>query len=789
MTSTGVTMGSAGKASPHLAFVADVNGPGLFHLGDEAMLEANLLALRELIPGARFTVLSGDPEWTSNRYDVQSIRTPVIPSVRLTESGVGAIADSAESEPPHEDLLGAEVIEVLRTCDGLIVSGGGNLCATWPDKIVTCGVILQAASHLGIPSVVLSQTMGPRLTGAQRRLLSKALPLAAWIGVRDEASRAVLETLGVPGERIYKHIDDAYLLRAVRLPPDVAQRLQGVTKPWILVTLDASFTSPERKRGLPSLASQLQSLAMSIGGSLLFVPHVSGVQAADSYADTITGDLLASELGGQLAVLAPLQPAEFRELVGQAAIVVSTRYHSVVFAMAAGVPCLGIYTDAYTKVKLKGALGHAELDCWCIPLDEAVAGTLFPLAVEQLHQSESVAARLRELRVELAAREDDRWRKICQALRLEPQGGMEIHGGTPAAGAAAIPPRNDRVAWPEIRESQWQEYAAKGYLRLGCVLSPEQLGAVQMRLNEIMLKRVEYPTLLAQLDTGGAYEALPDPVSGLPEVTLAYRKIQGLEADPLVLDLIRRPIFREICAHHYGKHASVSIFRVMMMNKPARQGTYLPWHQDAGDIWRLDRDPEVTTWVALDPATRANGCVQIIPGSHRLGLLSKRGSTISQADVDRYCRDEEVEYLELEPGEALLLHNWLLHRSDINQTDSPRRALSVCYMDARTLNVTTGRHFPVIFGEPQDAETAQPFVTGVLREMEELRERLAESQQYSLSLLERHRALEGMLSEAERYTSSLLDDNRKREEMRLETEKYAKSLEAELLIGRSEEQN
>jgi ectoine hydroxylase-related dioxygenase (phytanoyl-CoA dioxygenase family) len=104
-------------------------------------------------------------------------------------------------------------------------------------------------------------------------------------------------------------------------------------------------------------------------------------------------------------------------------------------------------------------------------------------------------------------------------------------------------------------------------------------------------------------------------------------------------------------------------------------------------------------WTALDPATIANGCVQIIPGSHRLGLLSERGHTISAEHEEEHCDPAKVVHLELEPGETVLLHNWTLHRSDINRTPFPRRAFSVCYMDARTTKRGTGRTFPVVFGK------------------------------------------------------------------------------------------
>jgi ectoine hydroxylase-related dioxygenase (phytanoyl-CoA dioxygenase family) len=54
--------------------------------------------------------------------------------------------------------------------------------------------------------------------------------------------------------------------------------------------------------------------------------------------------------------------------------------------------------------------------------------------------------------------------------------------------------------------------------------------------------------------------------------------------------------------------------------------------------------------------------------------------------------------LTLEAGEVALLHNWLMHRSDVNRSDISRRAFSVCYTDARTKQ-GDGSTFPVIFGE------------------------------------------------------------------------------------------
>lgn len=290
---------------------------------------------------------------------------------------------------------------------------------------------------------------------------------------------------------------------------------------------------------------------------------------------------------------------------------------------------------------------------------------------------------------------------------------------------------NPGTVW---KESAWELYDRQGYLRLGRVLDDAGIRALGARLDDIMLGRIRYPTLHVQLDTGSAYEDLGAPSAGLATATLGYRKLQGLEVDPLFLALLRRDVFRAVCARQYGPHAGIAIFRAMMMNKPAGQGTPLPWHQDGGDVWKLDRDPLVTTWVAIDPATRANGCLQVIPGSHRLGLLTKQGSTLAPHHVERHCSEAAIEHLEIEAGEALVLHNWLLHRSGVNTTDRPRRAFSACYMDARTLGTLTGERYPLLFGEPESLDVALAFLRGLDDENRRLREMRAEAERYALAL-------------------------------------------------------
>lgn len=122
-----------------------------------------------------------------------------------------------------------------------------------------------------------------------------------------------------------------------------------------------------------------------------------------------------------------------------------------------------------------------------------------------------------------------------------------------------------------------------------------------------------------------------------------------------------------------------------MIMKQARTGGAWEWHQDYGYwyengvLW-----PNLcSVFIAVDPATRANGCMQVLRASHQLGRIShvKIGDQTG-ADLERVSavmERLELVYVEMEPGDALLFHPNLLHRSDQNRSEHDRWALICCY--------------------------------------------------------------------------------------------------------------
>lgn len=247
-----------------------------------------------------------------------------------------------------------------------------------------------------------------------------------------------------------------------------------------------------------------------------------------------------------------------------------------------------------------------------------------------------------------------------------------------------------------LTKKQWETYEEQGYLHLGKVMSEEELTAILQRIDDIMLGKanVDYNRFMMQREAGEGFEQSAQTL-GFKGSTLNYRKIQNLEFDELFLKYMQKDLFRNITEKVYGSDIKIACFRAMFMNKPARHGSVLRYHQDHWTT--LDRKPLLTIYTALDPATRNNGCVKIFPRTHR--------HLINPSSNSGFLTDEQIEQLEstmnpipleLEPGDTVLLHNWTVHGSDGNTSDQSRRAFSVCYMDAETVS-SKGEQFSVIF--------------------------------------------------------------------------------------------
>jgi hypothetical protein len=126
----------------------------------------------------------------------------------------------------------------------------------------------------------------------------------------------------------------------------------------------------------------------------------------------------------------------------------------------------------------------------------------------------------------------------------------------------------------------------------------------------------------------------------------------------------------------------------MIMKEP-RVGGAWAWHQDYG-YWYQNGVlfPLLTSvFIAVDPATKENGCLQVLKGSHLAGRV-EHTLTGDQAGADpervrELSKRLELVHVEMEPGDAVFFDANLLHRSDQNHSDRPRWSMICCYNAAR----------------------------------------------------------------------------------------------------------
>ena len=156
---------------------------------------------------------------------------------------------------------------------------------------------------------------------------------------------------------------------------------------------------------------------------------------------------------------------------------------------------------------------------------------------------------------------------------------------------------------------------------------------------------------------------------------LAYdRSFLEFAKNPQILDMVEQLIGPDF-----------ALWNSSFFAKPANGGHATPWHQD-GEYWPITPLATCTVWIAIDSATIENGCLRVIPGSHRdKALLSHHTNfsddvTLNQ-ELDNHNYDEsEAHNITLEAGQISLHDVYLVHGSEANHSSHSRRGMTLRFM-------------------------------------------------------------------------------------------------------------
>ncbi len=156
-----------------------------------------------------------------------------------------------------------------------------------------------------------------------------------------------------------------------------------------------------------------------------------------------------------------------------------------------------------------------------------------------------------------------------------------------------------------------------------------------------------------------------------------------LAFDQWFLNIARRAEILDMVEQLVGP--DFALWNSSFFAKPAKVGTKTPWHQD-GEYWPIRPLATCSVWIAVDAATPANGCLRVIPGSHRRRELGRhdvnKGPGLSlplEIRADEFdaagARD-----IVLEAGQVSLHDVFLIHGSEPNRSKTPRRGMTLRYM-------------------------------------------------------------------------------------------------------------
>ena len=330
-----------------------------------------------------------------------------------------------------------EFADAIATMDAVVVSGGGNLNSRYGWLLYERAAAVRAAEHAGVPVYVTGQSLGPVLNPEDAQVLERMLRTARSVTVREHSSLAWCRERGIDARL---SVDDAtdYLpaspARTLHYAEGVSagQALDELPERYVCVTVNECTEQQAQQ-----IAHLLDNMWREHGYVPVFLSHFGDPQNPES-GDIQVHQRIAEQLSPSTpATLLPILHADQSVTVHRAAaFTLTSRYHPAVFSAAAGIPVLALVPDAFTQMRVGGALRQYGLGEFTLPLGMLAGG------VPEL----MVAAALRHA----AVASDARRTELLEALRAERAYLLaQILGSGKCTAPAPFPASEQTPALPE----------------------------------------------------------------------------------------------------------------------------------------------------------------------------------------------------------------------------------------------------------------------------------------------------------------------------------------------------
>lgn len=227
-----------------------------------------------------------------------------------------------------------------------------------------------------------------------------------------------------------------------------------------------------------------------------------------------------------------------------------------------------------------------------------------------------------------------------------------------------------------LTQAQIEQFHDTGFLIVEDLLTPAEVEQMRARAEEIArgaapenegVRRQVEPAVERGEQAASDYEASLRKMTGL-----------ALSGDPVFVAHARHPAIVDCVQALLGPE--LTLYQDQLFMKAPRVGSRQPYHQDQPAGFHID-PPEalVTCWTALDESTEENGCLRYLPGTHRLGPLTKEQRAQFEMRALNGNLAGEVPLI-LRPGGCGFHHGWILHASNVNLSDKRRRGYATHYV-------------------------------------------------------------------------------------------------------------
>lgn len=240
----------------------------------------------------------------------------------------------------------------------------------------------------------------------------------------------------------------------------------------------------------------------------------------------------------------------------------------------------------------------------------------------------------------------------------------------------------------QLTEAELHQFEHEGYVVAEEILPPDELQPVIDELTHEIDVRAHELLAEGELTDLHADAGFETRLALLSRETSAVADAiwSGVLHGPAIFRLITNPRLLAIAEQLAGPEIVASSVYRLRPKIPHYGRGEVPWHQDSGYFEPYcDNDLVVTMWLPLVDATVANGCLYVIPGSHRSPVvrhtLSKDGSYL-QIDPKEFPRTGKRVACPVTKGGVLLMTNRTAHASFANTTEQVRWSMDLRYQNA-----------------------------------------------------------------------------------------------------------